>query len=128
MPCPYRASVLQAVHQPALGNDVLDKRRERRGLKGLAGGFVRNDAGVKVDADRVALGDCLACGGAFEDRQADIDGIAEENTGKRFRNNCLYSKCLKNTRCLLSGGSASEVLSSNYKISRFNLFGKIRIQ
>ena len=33
-----------------------------------------------------------------------------------------------NTRCLLSGGSASEVLSSNYKISRFNLFGKIRIQ
>ena len=33
MPGPYRASVLQAVHQAALGNDVLDKRRERRGLK-----------------------------------------------------------------------------------------------
>ena len=61
-------------------------------------------------------------------RKSDINGIAEKNTGKRFRNNCLYSKCLKNTRCLLSGGSASKVLSSNYKISRFNLFGKIRIQ
>ena len=61
-------------------------------------------------------------------RKSDIDGIAEENTRKRFRNNCLYSKCLKNARCLLSGRAASEVLSSHYKISRFHLLGKIRIQ
>ena len=84
MPGPYRASVLQAVHQAALGNDVLDKRRERRGLKGLAGGFVRNDAGVKVDAYRVTLANCLTGGGTFEDRQADIDGIAVEDAGKAF--------------------------------------------
>ena len=68
MPGPYRASVLQAVHQAALGDNVLDERREGRGLEGLARGFVGNDAGVKVDADCIALVDCFAGGGAFENR------------------------------------------------------------
>ena len=86
------------------------------------------DAVVDFNAHGVAFFTMVGQIRTFDEQEAVINGIAEENTGKRFRNDCLYSKCLKNTRCLLSGGSASEVLSSNYKISRFNLFGKIRIQ
>ncbi len=52
------------------------------GLEGLAGGLVGDDAGVEVDADRVALSDCLTGGGALQDGQTDVDGVAVEDAGK----------------------------------------------
>ena len=57
-------------------DDVLDKLRERGGLEGLAGGLVGDNTGVEVDADDVALADGLAGGGAVQNRQADVDGVA----------------------------------------------------
>ena len=78
------SSIFQAVHQAALFDDVLDKLREWGGLESLAGSLVGDNAGVKVDADDVALVDGLAGGGALQNRQADVDGVAVEDTGKAF--------------------------------------------
>ena len=43
-------------------------------------------------------------------KKAVVNGVAEKDPGKRFRNDTLYTQCLDDLRCLLSGGSASEVL------------------
>ena len=89
--------ILQAVHQAALGDDVLDERRERGGLKGLAGRLVGDDASVKVDADRVALSNCLTGGGALQNRQTDVDGIAVEEAGKALGDDAADAGCLMAT-------------------------------
>ena len=106
MPGPYGASILQTIHQAALGDDVLDERREGRGLEGLARGFVGNDAGVKIDADRIALVDCFAGCGTFENRQADVDGVAVEDAGKAFGDNAADTGRLDGNGGMLAGGAA----------------------
>ena len=68
--------ILQAVHQAALGDDVLDERRERLGMEGRAGGLVGDGAGVGVDAHHVAVGDGVAGLGALQDGQAHVYGVA----------------------------------------------------
>ena len=47
----------QRLHQTAVGDDLLDERREGFGLEGLAGGLIGDDAGIKIHADRIACAD-----------------------------------------------------------------------
>ena len=53
-------------------------------LIGFALGFVGNHAGVEIDRYRVACINAVRRCLTLEDRQADIDGVAVENSARRW--------------------------------------------
>ena len=88
MPATAAAACRKMIPGPEI-LELCDKRRERRSLEGLAGGFISDHAGVKVDGNHIALVDGLAGGGAFQNGQADVDGVAVEDTGKALGNHAV---------------------------------------
>ena len=60
-------------------------------------------------------------------RKPDVDRISEENPCEGFGDDCLYTKCFEDARCLLSGRTTAEVLAAYYEISWFYFLCKIRI-
>ena len=52
--------------------------------------------------------------------------LRKKDPGKRFRNDTLHTQCLDDLRCLLSGGSASEVLSCYNNVALLDLSGQLR--
>ena len=63
----------------------------------------------------------------FDKKKAVVDGVAEKDPGKRFRNNTLYAQCFNNLRCLLSGGTAAEVLSCYNNVTFLDLSCQLRV-
>ena len=49
----------QRLHQAAIGDDLLDERRERLGLEDLARGHIGDDTGIKIDGNLIAVANLL---------------------------------------------------------------------
>ena len=62
----------------------------------------------------------------FDKKKAVVDGVAEKDPCKRFRNNTLYAQCFNDLRCLLSGGTAAEVLSCYNNVTFLDLSCQLR--
>ena len=88
MPGPYRASVLQAVHQAALGDDVLDERASGISCviaKSFARIFYRNAINIGLPilecpaaSEAIAEGDMVSI-------DFDTGVITDETTGRTFQ-------------------------------------------
>ena len=63
-----------------------------------------------------------------DQKKAVIDGVAEKDPGKGFRDNAGNAERLDDLRCLLSRGAAAEVLSCHDDVALFNLSGQFRAE
>ena len=80
---------------------------------------------IHLDGDGVALFDIVVQIRLLDQKKAVIDGVAEKDPSKGFRDNAGNAERLDDLRCLLSGGSASEVLSCYNNVALFNLSGQV---
>lgn len=78
-------------HQPAVGDYLLNERREGFGLVALARGFVKNHTLAQIARYNVARRNSLYCLGAFEYGQAYVYGIAVKDSRKAVGNNQAYA-------------------------------------
>ena len=119
--------LVNVIDQSACSDNLLHERRERRSLEGLAGGFISDHAGVKVDGNHIALVDGLAGGGAFQNGQADVDGVAVEDTGKALGNHAVNAGGLDGNGGMLAGRTAAEVFIRNNDIAGLYVFDEILV-
>ena len=65
---------------------------------------------------------------AFNQQQAVVDRVAEEDPGKAFRNDTGNAQMTDNLRRLFTGGTTAEVLAGDNDITRLNLSGQFGTQ
>lgn len=72
-------------------------------------GEVMDRAGSRVDLNFITFFNTRGRLLAFQNRQADIDGVAKEDTRKGCRDDCGYACGLDGNRGNFTGGSAAKI-------------------
>ena len=119
--------LLQCSEESSGIDNVADEFRERMRLELFSGGYVANGSRLEVDLDFIAVLDCLARFRRFQNRKADVDLVAVKNTRKRRRDDSAYAAGFDRNRSVLSGRSASEVISAYNDIAAFDFAAEFRI-
>ena len=114
--CLYQAACLNDIHQ------VLRQSCDR-----VCFSVVINML-IHLDGDGVALFDIVVQIRLLDQKKAVIDGVAEKDPSKGFRDNAGNAERLDDLRCLLSRGAAAEVLSCHDDVALFNLSGQFRAE
>ena len=90
-------------------NNLLDKGRESRRVVCFPGRFIGDGAGGKINRYLVAVCNLRRRFGAFQNREADVDGVAVEDTGKALGNHAVNAGGLDGNGGMLAGRTAAEV-------------------
>src|SRR3972149_4916767 len=94
---------------PSGGQDLAHLRRQRLSLLNAARGAASHDARRQVDLDLVALGKRSSRPRAREDRQADGDGVAQEDAREGVGDHAGHAEGLEVLRGRLAAGATAEV-------------------
>src|SRR5699024_5266340 len=97
----YQTTGIDNVHQ------ILRKRSDREDLPVFLDGLAHGDG------DGIALFDHILNLAVLNEKQAVVDGIAEENAGVRFGDDTFDLQRLDDLRRLLSGRTAAKILSGD---------------
>ena len=119
--------IIDVIYKTALIDQLLHEGREGLALIGLTGGLISNDTGLKINLYQIAFFDLFGCFLTFDDGKSDIDGIPIEDAGEGFSDDATNACGLDCDRSMLSGGSATEVLTGNNQISCLVLLGEVSI-
>ena len=120
----FRGGFRDVIQQSSGSNDFLHKFRERLAGERLPGGLIGNHARIKIHLYLIPRLDGFGSLRAFQDRQADINGIPEKDPGKGFCNNAANPRALKSQRRVLPGRSAAEIFVRHHNIPFLHLFYK----
>lgn len=94
--------------------------------KYLALGDVSYLAAGKLHLKLIALLDFISLG-AFEEREADVDGVPEEDAGEALGDDAGYARRLDGDGGMLPRGAAAEVGGGDDDVAFFHLSGKFAI-
>ena len=76
----------------------------------------------------IALFDVIVECRLFDEEQAVVDGVAEEDPREGFRDHALDSQRFDDLRCLFSGRTAAEVFSGNDDVAGLDLGSQLRAE
>ena len=105
-------------------NNLLDKGRESRRVVCFPGRFIGDGAGRKINRYLVAVCNLRRRFGAFQNREADVDGVAVENAREARRNDAGDAARADGNRRMFAGGAAAEVRTADDDVPRLPLLRK----
>ena len=90
----------------------------------IPGRFIGDGAGRKINRYLVAVCNLRRRFGAFQNREADVDGVAVENAREARRNDAGDAARADGNRRMFAGGTAAEVRAADDDVPRLHLLRK----
>ena len=105
----------------------MNKGREGLGLIGSAGGEIFNQAGIEIHLDLIAVPNIPGGLVAFQNRQADVDGVAIENPGKGGGDDAGDAAGFDGDGSVFPGRAAAEILVRDHDVAGADFMDKILV-
>src|SRR5579883_1540467 len=105
--------------------DALHEFRQRLGLEDTRMGEITNHSSSGIDLDLIAILQ-RRCLRRDQHWQANVDGVAIKNAGKRYSNDCCQTARLQGYRRVFARGAAAEIAPGHQYITRRDTTSKIR--